>query len=183
MFIDVEEKFNEGGKKLIFQGIAFITVGLLVIFKSVLASEIFSILTGVLMIYLAFCTFRNTYKKNHSTGKIVLNSLLIFLYLYLGFNFIMSPIDGILSISLFIGWIYIVIGGYKLFICYKENELKHKGLIIFGSILDLVLGLFLVLLWPLDSIIIISTMIAVEIISSGITLWIIGARTLKESNN
>ncbi|MGL5381656.1 DUF308 domain-containing protein [Clostridium sp.] len=183
MFIEVEEKFNEGGKKLIFQGIAFMTVGLLVIFNSLLASEIFSILTGVLMIYLAFCTFRNTYKKNHSTGKIVLNSLLIFLYLYLGFNFIMSPIDGVLSIGLFIGWLYIAIGVYKLIVCYKEKQLKHKGLIIFGSILDLVLGLFLVLLWPFDSIIIISAMIAVEIISSGIILWVIGARSLKQANN
>lgn len=179
MFIQLTNVNDHFGKISIIEGILFLLIGCFVIFEAVFSSEIFSVLLGFLMIFLVYHSFKKAYELRNSKGQMLLEIVIGLLYGYVAFTFIANPIYGVISIALLIGWTYLFIGVYKLILTIQNKNIFHRGIIITGSIINILIGLFLVLLWPIDSIIIVATMIAVEIITSGIILIAMGIHALK----
>ncbi|MPQ45082.1 DUF308 domain-containing protein [Clostridium tarantellae] len=183
MFVQVKDEIKKNARTSIIEGVIFLILGILIFCESFVSSEIFSMFVGVLILILGFYTFKHAYDVRSHIWRMIGNVLLGLLYLYVGYCFIAYPLDGILSMALFLGWGYIFIGIYELIVAAGASGIPHKGWMIFASIIDIVLGLFLVLLWPEDSIIVVSTVIAVEIMFTGIMLISLGGSALSSLKN
>lgn len=85
--------------------------------------------------------------------------------------FIWHPLAALASLTILLGWLFIVGGVIRLLMAYKTKS----GWLIFNGIITLLLGIFIVSKWPEDSAFVIGTFIAIDLMISGWTLATMGA--------
>ena len=109
----------------------------------------------------------------HRFGNFILQLILGVLYFLAGLLLIKHPVMGSLSITFFLGVLFIIIGVFRLI-----NSLLYRypqwGWVFFNGLITLLLGILIMSSWPVSGLFIIGLFIAIDLLFLGWT-YIIGA--------
>lgn len=122
---------------------------------------------GIIVIIASFAAWR------HSVPNLILQLILGALYFCAGLLLIKNPILGSVSITFFLGIVFIIIGLFRLIdsLLYRY---PHWGWVFVNGIITLLLGILIMMNWPFSSLYIIGLFVGIDLIFCG-WAYIMGA--------
>lgn len=171
--LNLEQLKNLGKENLkkqrtyyIILGILFAFAGIVCLFRPIVSSWVISIFMGSLFIAGGIILILTTlfFKNLQSIWSIILELLLGIAYIFLGYEFLKNPQVGVITLAFFIGFMFLIAGIMRIIIAYSNKGYPGMGLFIFTGIIEILLAVFLIISWPENSIILISTFLGVQFI-------------------
>ncbi len=169
---DVKELKQAGGS-MVFLGILQIIVGILAILAPLAAGKAVVWVIGVVLIVLGGAWLFGAFKED-SFGAGAVTFLGGLLYLVCGILVILHPLAGLgflgtlLAIFLFMRGILQIQGAFVV------KPEKGWGWLLFGGILAILLGVLLMMNWPLGGMWAIGVFIGIELLFTGMTVLFFG---------
>jgi len=162
-------------------GILLTILGILAIGASVLTTLISIFILGLLLLIAGLVLLIDTFA--FWWGKwngFFLHFILSLLYLIVGIMIIKQPVFASISITLFLGIFYVIIGLYRIFMSSGIRS-PRWGWALFNGIVSLILGIFILSSWPASGLFIIGIFIGVDLLFSGWTFIMasLAARAMK----
>ncbi len=159
--------FSKNWGKFLVWGIILLILGLLAIgfatfttLLSVIALGFFFFASGIVLI-IDTLTFRQRKRKGF-----VIHLIMGVLYLLLGVVLIGNPIWASVSLTLFLGVFYLVLGLFRIF--YSSYvQLPKWGWVLFNGVISLLLGLLILYHWPESSLFIIGLFVGIDLLFAG----------------
>ena len=149
-------------------GILFVILGCIG-FSMVVGVTLASILfLGVLFIVAGFAQLIDVFKCNEWKGS-VWHALVAFLYIIVGCLVIYDPLLASAIITAILAWILIVIGVARLMMAFVLRHGAGWGWIAFAGIMSLILGVLILMQWPVSALWVIGLLITIELIVNGWT--------------
>lgn len=152
---------------LVTLGIIQIILGIVALVIPYLVGLAFVWVLGV--IFLAAMIF-NLYQVFTIPHYRVWNLISALLYGLAGVLFIWNPVAAAMTLTLLIGWLFIVGGIIRLVTAFKPRN----GWLIFNGIVTLLLGLLIVIWWPAATAWVLGTFVAIDLIFSGWAMLTMG---------
>jgi uncharacterized membrane protein HdeD (DUF308 family) len=104
-------------------------------------------------------------------GGFSLHVLVGILYVIGGFLLMNDPLPGALILTIFVAAALVIGGVLRVAIAVQHRHMPGWGLLLFGGIISIVVGVLLYLTLPWSGLWVVGTLIAVELIFHGIS-WI-----------
>jgi uncharacterized membrane protein HdeD (DUF308 family) len=165
--ISVSEILKKNWQWLLGLGIALTILGTVSILVATLTTLISVIFFGVFLILNGFMFIYHAVKFWwRQWGKFFLQLSIGILYVLGGFVLSFYPVHGALSLTLILALFYIFIGVYRGVLSVKQKA-PGWGWMLFSSLVTLLLGIFIVFLWPAASLWVIGVFIGIDIIFVG----------------
>ena len=95
--------------------------------------------------------------------------LIAILYLFAAGIVVYDPLLASAVITAFLAWTLIVIGVMRIIMSFSIKESKGWGWILFAGIISLILGILILIQWPMSGLWVIGMFIAIDLIVSGWT--------------
>ena len=116
----------------------------------------------------------------HKWAGLFFHLILGVLYVVAGIMLIKSPLLASISLTLFLGIFYLLLGIFR-FIYSFSLRTPQWGWSLFNAIISLILGVLILTSWPASSLFIIGLFIGIDLIFSGLAYIMasLGARALK----
>jgi len=157
-------------------GIVLIVVGTLAIGMPFAASLASAVAFGILFLVGGIAQLVGSFWTRDWSG-FFLNLLIGILYLVLGLMFLRHPGDVLLALSLFLACALMVSGLFRI-IGSLMYRFPHWGWTLLGGVINLLLGIYIYAMWPLDSFIIIGLFVGIDMIFTGWT-WVMLSLAVK----
>jgi len=161
-------------------GIGLVALGLLA-FGSVLATTVVAVgflgvlllIGGVLSIIFAF--------TSGSWGVGILRGLVGLLFLFAGWILLTRPVVGALTLTVLMAWYFIFSGIVKMVTSIVERQMRWGWSLVFGAI-TFILGVFLLVHWPVTGLYAIGLFVAIDLLMTGISAIVMSLelRNLRE---
>lgn len=160
-------------------GAALVALGILAITYSVTTTLISVIFLGVLLAVSGAVIIFDSFKSSWGVWKeFSMHLAMGLLYLLAGIILIKGPVVGSLTLTFILAIFYIVLGIVRIISC-ATREMTNKGWRLASSILTLILGILILVEWPMSGMFIIGLFIGIDLIFTG-WIFIITALTVKE---
>ena len=143
--------------------LGFVAMGMTfaVTMASVFLFGVFFIIGGFVQLVQAF--------KARGWRSFFLHILIAVSYLIAGGVTVQNPVLASSIFTIMLAWSIIAAGMCRLIMAYQNRGLPGWGLMFFGGIVSLVLGLMIIVRWPASGLFIIGLFIAIELIVNGWT--------------
>jgi len=146
-------------------GIVLITLGVVAVAYAVVATIASVLLFGWLLLLVGVAETVHGF-RTHRWGGFFLHLLVGLLDIALGLLFLLNPLAGALTLTLLIGAFFIVEGLFRL-IGALTVRFPNWGWAVAGGIITTVLGLLLVLQWPVSGLWLIGFAAGIDMIFRG----------------
>lgn len=176
--------FRRGSTWFSLWGIALIALGIAAIYASTLTTMVTVFLIGLVLfiggVVVAIDTF--TFWWSRWDGFLV-HLLMAIIYLVAGFLLMKSPLLGSISITLFLGVMYIILGIFRIAYALSMRMLRW-GWSLFNGVLTLLLGLLILANWPASSLFILGLFVGIDLLFLGWAYLMIGvaAKSIARAN-
>jgi uncharacterized membrane protein HdeD (DUF308 family) len=159
--------FSKNWAWFLIWGIALVVLGVIAI-SATLATTVISVIflgfllliAGILMVVDA-CSF-----WWHKWGGFLLHLILGILYLFVGIMLVQSPILASISLTLFLGIFYFIIGLFRL-IYSLTLRTPNWGWSLFNAVISLLLGILILTSWPQSGLFIIGLFVGIDLLFTG----------------
>jgi uncharacterized membrane protein HdeD (DUF308 family) len=157
-------------------GIVLIVVGTLAIAMPLAASLASAVAFGALFLVGGIAQLIGAFWTRDWSG-FFLNLLMGVIYLVLGLVFLRHPGEALMAMSLFLACALMVSGLFRI-IGSLMSQFPQWGWTLAGGAINLLLGIYIYSMWPLDSFIIIGLFVGIDMIFTGWT-WVALALAVK----
>ncbi len=107
------------------------------------------------------------------------NILIAILYILAGIVMIWDPVMASATITLVIAWALVAIGVVRLYMAFQMKGIKGWGLTLLGGVAAIVLGVLIMIDWPISGLWVIGLFVAIELIFNGWSLIFIALAARK----
>ena len=91
------------------------------------------------------------------------------LYVVAGYLTLKDPETGTMSLTLVLCITLIIAGAFRVYLAFQLKPMSIWGLVLFGAIISIILGVLILANWPSSSTYTIGTFVCVDLIVSGIS--------------
>jgi uncharacterized membrane protein HdeD (DUF308 family) len=159
-------------------GIVYVIAGLIALGSVVFATVVTVFVVGIMMLISGFAEVINAFQIK-SWGKFLLCLLLGLLYIVAGFLTFDNPLLAAAILTLFLGCALLASGVMRIVLGFSmQHGMPWVG-VVFSGVITLLLGLIIVVHWPVSSLYILGLFLAIDLIIAGAS-WIalgLGLRT------
>ena len=149
-------------------GILFVVLGFIGLGMTVGLTVVSIIFIGALFIFAGFAQIVDVF-KSHQWKGIVGHALIAVLYILGGGLIIHDPILASAIITALIAWILIIIGATRLIMAIVLRHAAGWGWLLFAGLTAIVLGILILMQWPVSALWVIGMFVAIELIVNGWT--------------
>jgi uncharacterized membrane protein HdeD (DUF308 family) len=151
-------------------GVAMIVLGLGAISVPFIAALAVLRVIGYLFIVGAIVQAIAVFRMGGTAKRIVLGVVMALLYLFAGLVLLAHPVAGILWFTILLGIYFFVEGIIKIVASIEMRAMPHRGWVLFGGILSLILGLLIVARLPSSAIWVIGLLLGIDLFYGGATI-------------
>lgn len=120
------------------------------------------LIIGFLQIFAAF--------KQDTWGARIWVILVGALFIFLGINLLAQPLTGILSLTLMVAVLFLVMGIFRIVLSFSMRGTPAFWILLLGGALSVILAIMIFSNFPSSALVVLGIMLAVELISNGVTL-------------
>lgn len=162
-------------------GIALVLLGVLAVVYAASTTIISVIFLGALLTVTGAILVFDSFKSNWGKWNDFFLRLGIgVLYLVAGVILIKGPVIGSLTLTLILAIFYIILGLFRTIYCLSHSMIS-RGWRLASGLVTLLLGILILLEWPMSGLFIIGLFIGIDLIFTG-WIFIIGALTAKSQS-
>ncbi len=147
-------------------GILFVVLGFIGLGMTVGLTVVSIIFIGAMFIIAGFAQIVDVF-KSHQWKGIVGHALIAVLYILGGGLIIHDPILASTIITALIAWILIIIGVTRLIMAIVLRHAAGWGWLLFAGLTAIVLGILILMQWPVSALWVIGMFVAIELIVNG----------------
>ncbi len=174
----MDNSINNHWGWLLVWGIALVILGILAITYASATTVISVIFLGALLtitgVMIIFDSFRTSWGK---WSEFSMHLAMGILYLIAGIILIKGPLAGSITLTLLLAIFYIVLGIFRI-VSTLTREVTNRGWRLASSILTLLLGLLILIEWPMSGLFIIGLFIGIDLVFTG-WIYIISALAVR----
>jgi uncharacterized membrane protein HdeD (DUF308 family) len=172
----VENAANEvkaTGSMMMLLGVLQVVVGILAILAPIAAGAALAWVIGIVLVVVGGAWLFSAFKKESfaSGSSTFLGGLL---YLVVGVLTILHPLAGLGFLGTLLAIFLFMRGIIQIQASFAVNPEKGWGWLLFGGLLAILLGVFLMMSWPLGGMWAIGVFIGIELLFSGVTVLMFG---------
>jgi uncharacterized membrane protein HdeD (DUF308 family) len=159
-------------------GIVYVIAGLIALGSVVFATVVTVFIVGIMMLIAGVAEVFNAFQIK-SWGKFLLWLLLGALYIVAGFLTFENPLLAAAVLTLFLGFSLIASGVMRIVLGFSMHEGMPWIGVVLSGIITFLLGLIIVIHWPVSGLYILGLFLAIDLIIAGAS-WIalgLGLRT------
>ena len=160
-------------------GIFFIILGFIGMGMTIMLTLVSVMMLGVLFMIGGGAQIVDAFTSKH-WQPVLLHAVIGILYLIGGGLVIYDPILASVIITMMLAWVFIFIGITRFAMALKLRHTNSWGWLMLSACVSVILGVLILLQWPLSGLWIIGLFIAIELMINGWT-FIFLARTLRRS--
>ncbi|RGP37525.1 HdeD family acid-resistance protein [Pseudotabrizicola alkalilacus] len=154
--------------------------GLLALFNPLAASLTAEQIAGWLFLFAgvvqAFAAFREGW-----SARAWLTGLLGALGILVGVSLLARPLEGIIALTWLVAIFFLVSGAAKVMLSWPLRKMPYFWLLLGSGTLSVILGIMILAGLPATAGIVLGTMLAIDLISSGVALIALGLATARGS--
>lgn len=148
-------------------GIVFILLGCVALGMSVAMTVATVLLFGVLLLLGGIVQVVDAFRRK-GWKSILFHVLIALLYLASGIMLITEPVAGSMVLTAMLGGAFLVIGVLRIMMGFQMKSAGGAwGWLVFAGVVTLILGLMILLQWPVSALWIIGVLVAIEMIFHG----------------
>jgi uncharacterized membrane protein HdeD (DUF308 family) len=147
-------------------GILMLVLGTIGLGMSVTLSIVSMLYFGILMLFGSGVQLVQAFRSEAWRGRFG-HVLIAVLYLFAGATMLADPELASVTLTLFIAWALVVIGGLRVSIAIQMRGTQGWMWTLIGGIVTIVLGLMIINEWPASGLWVIGLFIAIEMIFAG----------------
>lgn len=132
------------------------------------SATLFSITLGAVAITAGIAQLLRIPQATDNRGRIF-RGLSAALYLLGGLTLLLYPVQGVISLTLYIGFLLLFEGVMELAVAAADS-LPARGLVLLDGIVTALLGVLLIVEWPSDSFWVIGTLLGISLAFSAVNL-------------
>jgi uncharacterized membrane protein HdeD (DUF308 family) len=157
-------------------GILFIILGVMFMLLPVIASVAAETLFGLMLLVLGIAEIVLSFMAKKWTGFlfVLLSGLLFFI---VGVYLLTNPLGGMITLTLLIGILLFVQGFIRIINSLRSKPTGHGEWMLFNGLISMLLGLLIILAWPMDSIWIVGLLFGIDLLFGGITFVLLSKAT------
>ena len=169
------QEVRQSASSLMWAGILAIIIGIIAIAVPAVASVSIAILVGILVIILAVAWLFAAIGSEASGGWKVIGIILSILLLIGGLWILFNPIDATVGLTAVIAIVFIVMGVVRVVAAIGDQGGEGRGLLAFGGILAIILGMLIAADWPSSAAWAIGLLVGIQFLFDGIGLVIMSS--------
>lgn len=160
-------------------GILLVLLGVLAITYSAATTVVSVVFFGFLLAISGVVIIFDSFKSSWGKWSVFSMHLAMgILYLAAGVILIKGPLAGSITLTLLLAIFYIVLGLFRTVSCLTR-EVSNRGWRLVSSILTLILGILILIEWPMSGLFIIGLFIGIDLIFTG-WIFIVSALTARQ---
>jgi uncharacterized membrane protein HdeD (DUF308 family) len=159
-------------------GVVYVIAGLIALGSVVFATVVTVFVVGIMMLISGFAEVINAFQIK-SWGKFLFWLLLGVLYIVGGFLTFENPLLAAALLTLFLGCVLLASGVMRIVLGFSMQQGMPWVGVVLSGVITLLLGLVIVIHWPVSSLYILGLFLAIDLIIAGAS-WIalgLGLRT------
>jgi len=162
-------------------GILFIFLGICGLSMVVGLTLVSILFLGVLFLVAGIAQLIDVFKSTEWRA-VLWHALIAILYLLGGLLVIKDPVLASALITAMLAWILIIIGATRFIMAFILRHTSEWGFLLLAGITSLILGILILIQWPLSGLWVIGLFIAIELMMNGWS-YIFIALSLRKRNN
>ena len=151
-------------------GIVYLIAGLIALGSVVFATVVTVFVVGIMMLISGIAEVINAFQIK-SWSKFFLWLLLGLLYMVAGVLTFENPLLAAAILTLFLGWFLIASGAMRIVLGFSMQEGMPWIGVVLSGVITLLLGLIIVIHWPVSGLYILGLFLAIDLIIAGVG-WI-----------
>jgi uncharacterized membrane protein HdeD (DUF308 family) len=155
-------------------GFVLMVTGIIAIGVPLVASVTITYLLGYILVAGAIVHGVYAFSKR-GAGRIVTNVLMAVFYLAAGLILIVHPLAGTLLLTLVLAILLVVDGILKFVEAIDMPALPHRGWVIVGAVIAVILGVMIWRQWPLSAVWSLGVLLGVNLLYTGVTMMMLGS--------
>ncbi|EQA97658.1 uncharacterized membrane protein HdeD (DUF308 family) [Sphingobium wenxiniae] len=147
-------------------GVVYLVTGIIALGSVVMATVASVFVVGVMMLIAGVAEVVNAFQIK-SWGKFLLWALLGMLYIVAGFATFQNPLLAASVFTLILGAALIVSGIMRITLALSMKSQTPWGWVLLSGCITLLLGVLILAQWPVSSLFILGTLLAIDLIFAG----------------
>jgi uncharacterized membrane protein HdeD (DUF308 family) len=153
---------------LLFLGILLFFMGSIGLGMEVMLTLVSMYFIAALLLVSGLSHVVDGFKYKHLQGALW-QLLIALLYLLAGIVVLYDPLLASTLITAFLAWVFIIIGFSRVFLAFHLKNTLGWGWVLFSGITSLILGILILIQWPLSSLWVIGMFISIDLLIIGWT--------------
>ena len=151
-------------------GVVYVIAGLIALSSVVFATKVTVFVVGIMMLISGVAEVINAFQFK-SWGKFLIWLLLGGLYIVAGLLTFENPLLAASVLTLLLGAALVVSGVMRIILAFSMREGMSWTSVVLSGIVSLILGLIILVHWPVSSLFVLGTLLGVDLLIIGIG-WI-----------
>lgn len=156
-------------------GLAVLLAGILAAALPQIATLTVELLVGAVLLFTGVMHLVHAFQVSRWRST-TWEMLLAAIFLLAAAVFLLYPFSGALALTLLLGFFFLIHGGFKIPLALALRQRPGWGWMLASGILSIILGMLLLIGLPGTALWVIGLILGVDLIFTGITLMIIGAK-------
>ena len=161
-------------------GLLSLLGGLFALANPLAATLTAELLTGYLFIAVGAMMLVSIFSDT-KWGSRILSLLLGLALLLLGFSLVSDPLKGIVSLTIVVAVMMLIAGVFRIILAFGASDSGARVILILAGLVSLVLGAMILLNFPWSAAVVLGILLAVELISNGISLIVVSLAAKSEN--
>lgn len=175
---EISGAVTKNRKRLMGAGVITLLFGIIGTFMSTVVTLSSMFILAIFVIFAGVLFLVESFSAPEWKGKL-LNLLIAILYIVAGGVIIVNPLGSAMWFTLFISIFLIIAGLFRIVLAIKiKEEISAWGWILFGGVINIILGVLIYSEWPLSGLWVIGLFISIEMIIQGMNAIIL-SKTVK----
>lgn len=175
---EISNSVTKNRKRLMGFGILSLILGIIGTYMSTVVTMSSIFMLGVFVIFGGLMFAVESFSAPKHKGRFF-NILIAILYVFAGVSMLVDPLGSAVWFTLFIALFLIVVGVLRILSSIQmKNEMSAWGWILFGGVINMVLGILILSEWPISGLWVIGLFISIELIMQGFNAIIL-SQTVK----
>ncbi len=167
-------------KRLMWFGILSLILGIIGTYMSVAVTMASILILGIFVISVGALLLIEAFSAPEWKGKLG-HLILSLLYVIAGITIVAYPGASAVWFTLFLAVFFIMIGMMRIVTGFRiKDELAEWGWMVFGGLLNIILGIMIYSAWPVSGLWVIGLFISIELIIQGVNAIVL-SRVVKKS--
>ena len=175
------ETLRSNRSLVLFEGIAFLVLGILAIALPGLFTFGFEQLLGWLFLFGGLIQAYRTFKTRHSPGTWA-SALAALLAIVVGFLLLAKPVQGVLTLTILLTIMFFLEGLFKIFMAASLRQYVNWGWLLLSGILSLAMAAIIYSGWPGTALWVIGLLVGINMLFFGYSLIILYSELGKTPN-
>lgn len=151
-------------------GVALMVLGLAAIAVPFATAVAAATVLGLLFMAGAIVQGMYTFRMRGRTSRMVLHIVMAILYVLAGLILLAHPIATALMLTMLLAIVFFVEGVVKIVASIEMRGMPHRGWLLVGGVLSLLLGVLIASRWPASAIWAIGILVGIDLIYAGATM-------------